>query len=194
MIARAEERVVLVDLHDRVIGTEEKMRAHREARLHRAFSVFVFDSAGRLMLQRRAQGKYHSPALWSNTVCSHPRPGESTFDAAHRRLLEEMGFDCPLVFAFDFTYLEDLGDGMYEHELDHVFIGRFDGAAVPDPEEVSGWRMVEPNAVRVEMNMHPESFSIWFRIAFPHLVERGIVPLPQSHQPCRYQRSVHASR
>jgi len=116
--------LVRVDEHDQEIGVVEKMSAHREGVLHRAFSVFVFDRSGRLLLQRRALDKYHSGGLWSNTCCSHPGPGERPIDAAHRRLEEEMGFDCPLTGGYAFTYRVDVGNGLVEHEFDHVFVGQ----------------------------------------------------------------------
>jgi isopentenyl-diphosphate Delta-isomerase len=168
-----EDRVILVDARDVAVGTEEKMRAHLDGRLHRAFSVFVFDSDGRLLLQRRAACKYHSAGLWSNTVCSHPRPGEATRSAAHRRLREEMGFDCPLVFAFAFTYSADLGGGLHENEFDHVFTGRFDGMPRPDPAEVAAFRWVHPEVVRAEIETKAPSFTFWFRMVFEDVLRQG---------------------
>src|SRR5918997_6014944 len=128
-----EEEVILVDERDRVLGASGKLRAHREGALHRAFSVFVFDGEGRLLLQKRARGKYHSAGLWSNTACGHPRPGEATREAARRRLREEMGFDCGLREAFQFLYRAELGGALVEHEYDHVLIGAHEGDPSPDP-------------------------------------------------------------
>ena len=128
----ADALLVAVDAHDRPTGTVHKIRAHREGILHRAFSIFVFDDADRLLLQRRALRKYHSGGLWSNTCCSHPRPGEQVLDAAHRRLREEMGFDCALDTAFSFVYRAELEGGLVEHEYDHVLLGRLAGD--PDTE------------------------------------------------------------
>lgn len=170
------EHVVLVDHNDRAIGSAEKLLAHRHALLHRAFSVFIFDGHGRLMLQRRAASKYHSGGLWSNTVCSHPRPGETPAHGAVRRLDEEMGFLCRLEPAFAFTYRVDLGNGLHEHEYDHVFTGRFHGAPRPDPTEVDGWRMASPEDVRHELAGEPERFTYWFRIAFEQFERRGLMP------------------
>ncbi|HEX7957304.1 MAG TPA: isopentenyl-diphosphate Delta-isomerase, partial [Pyrinomonadaceae bacterium] len=119
----ASEQLILVDADDRELGAGEKLEVHRAGALHRAFSVFVFDGRGRLLMQRRAAGKYHSGGLWSNTACGHPRPGEATRAAARRRLREEMGLDCELSAAFEFVYRAELGDSLVEHEYDHVFVG-----------------------------------------------------------------------
>jgi isopentenyl-diphosphate delta-isomerase len=171
----APEHVVLVDQQDREIGTEEKLAAHRRGVLHRAFSVFVFDGKGRLLLQRRAAGKYHSAGLWSNTCCGHPRPGEPTDRAARRRLLEEMGFDCPLTPVFSFIYRADLGAGLSEHELDHVFIGRHAGAVRPDPSEVSEWRAVPMGELLDDLAQNPARYSVWLPPAIEGIRERGAV-------------------
>ncbi|MHC1778588.1 MAG: isopentenyl-diphosphate Delta-isomerase [Lentimicrobium sp.] len=161
-----EEFVILVDENDRETGTMEKMQAHTEAHLHRAFSVFIFNQAGQLMLQQRAFTKYHTPGLWTNTCCSHPRPGENTNDAAHRRLKEEMGFDCSFGEAFSFVYKAAFDNNLTEHEFDHVFIGTSDKAPVVNPEEVAAWRYASMQEIRTEMQQQPEKFTIWFRIAF----------------------------
>ena len=121
------EEVVLVNEKDEAIGTMEKMAAHEKALLHRAFSVFVFNKNGDLLMQQRAHSKYHSGGLWTNTCCSHPRPGEHVADAANRRLQEEMGFTTSLNKAFDFTYKAAFDNGLTEHEFDHVFIGIYEG-------------------------------------------------------------------
>lgn len=158
------EHVILVDSQDREIGESEKLRAHEAAALHRAVSVFVFDSAGRLLLQRRAAGKYHSAGLWTNTCCGHPRPGETAADAAARRLREEMGVVCELRPAFTFTYRAELEGGLTEHEVDHVFLGTFDGEPAPDPEEAQDWRWAEPVEIAREVAARPEEFTVWFRL------------------------------
>jgi isopentenyl-diphosphate delta-isomerase len=134
--------------------------------------VFVYDSVGRLLLQRRAAHKYHSGGVWTNTCCSHPRPGEPVAAAAARRLSEEMGFECALEPAFGFLYRAELGNGLVEHEYDHVFRGRFDGEPRPDPAEVAGWRWETPEAVRAELAARPQAFSAWFPIAFEKLHSR----------------------
>jgi isopentenyl-diphosphate delta-isomerase len=158
------ERVVLVDENDAEVGTEEKLRAHLDGRLHRALSVFVADSAGRLLLQRRAAGKYHSGGQWTNTCCSHPRPGEPVDAAARRRLAEEMGMECELLPAFRFVYRADVGGGLTEAEYDHVFVGRFDGEPSPNPDEVDGWRWASLRELAAELAAEPERFTPWFRI------------------------------
>jgi isopentenyl-diphosphate Delta-isomerase len=175
MRAFATDQVILVDADDTPIGVEDKLRAHREGRLHRAFSVFVLNTAGDVMLQRRAFDKYHSGGLWSNTCCSHPRPGENTVAAAHRRLREEMGFDCPLRPLYRFTYRAELDGGMIEHECDHVLVGRFDGAPAPDPVEVADWRWASPAAIAYALETEPAAFTYWFRIAFDRLLESRLL-------------------
>lgn len=170
------EQVILVDADDRELGTMAKLAAHEQGgRLHRAFSVFVRDPQGRWLLQRRAADKYHFPNLWTNTCCSHPRPGEPTAAAAHRRLLEEMGFDCPLEERFSFVYrATSEAEGLTEHELDHVFIGRYDGECRPNPAEVAEVRWVDPGALETEIRSRPEAFTPWFRIAMERV--RGFSP------------------
>ena len=158
------EYVVLVDEEDNALGTMEKMEAHEKGVLHRAFSVFTFNSQGELMLQRRTLSKYHSGGLWTNTCCSHPREGESTKEAAHRRLLEEMGFDCELTKAFHFIYKKELDKGLIEHELDHVFIGRFDGEPKINPEEVAEYKFVSVDELVKDIEESPEQYTEWFKI------------------------------
>lgn len=161
-----EERVVLVDEGDTEIGTMEKQRAHLEGRLHRALSVFVLNGRGELLLQRRAEGKYHSGGLWTNTCCSHPRPGEPVDQAARRRLREEMGIDCDLTPLFAFTYRAPVGPRLVEHEYDHLFAGRWDGDPAPSPDEVDGWRWTPLVEVAREVRENPGAFTPWFRIVF----------------------------
>src|SRR5262245_35928082 len=170
--------LVLVDEDDREIGVVEKMSAHREGVLHRAVSVFVFDRAGRLLLQRRALDKYHSGGLWSNTCCSHPRPGEQPIDAAHRRLEEEMGFDCPLTGGYAFTYHVDVGNGLVEHEFDHGFVGLFDGEPRPDRAEVNDWAWKPLDEVRADMDARPSMYTIWFKIVLERLRKTSAAVLP----------------
>ncbi len=174
--ANDDDLVVLVDERDREVGTAPKLAVHRDGRLHRAVSVFVFDDAGRWLLQRRAGGKYHSAGLWSNTACTHPRPGELPEAAAARRLGEEMGIACLLRPAFSFLYRAELHGGpepLVEHEFDHVFVGRFEGAPAPAPVEVSGWRWAEAEAVQAAVARAPERFTPWFRLLEAELRERG---------------------
>ena len=156
--------VTLVDHDDNVVGTEEKIRAHREGKLHRAFSVFVFDEDRRLLIQRRATGKYHSAGLWSNTCCGHPRPGESADGAAERRLSEEMGFACDLRRAFRTIYEMSVADSMVEHELNQVFVGRFDGSPQPDEHEVDQCRWVELAELRRSIQVSPELYTPWLKL------------------------------
>lgn len=164
--------VILVDENDTPVGTMEKLAAHQEGRLHRAFSVFAFDKVGRLLLQRRAPHKYHSAGLWTNTCCSHPAPGEETEAAAHRRLQEEMGFDCPLVPAGHLLYRVEFDNGLTEHEFDHIFIGSFDGEPALNPEEADASRWATPEELRTELKEHPEQFTYWFRLALEDVVAR----------------------
>ncbi len=164
--ARMTEQVILVDEQDRELGAVEKLQAHRDGSLHRAFSVFVFDPAGRLLLQKRAAGKYHSGGLWSNTCCGHPRPGEATADAARRRLREEMNFDCDLREAFNFIYRAELDGALVEHEFDHVFVGERAGdPPAPDPLEAEDWRWVSMNELCDGLRDDAASYSFWLKAA-----------------------------
>lgn len=169
------ERVILVDRDDAEIGSEEKLRAHARGALHRAFSVFVLNSRGELLLQRRAEEKYHTGGLWSNTCCGHPRPGEEVGAAARRRLGEEMGFHCDLSRRFGFVYHAPLGDGLAEHEFDHVFVGWYDGLPDPDPAEVCEWRWEPLERVYRELERSPDRFTPWFRAALEGVVPDGQV-------------------
>jgi isopentenyl-diphosphate delta-isomerase len=163
------EYVIVVDDRDREVGRAEKLLAHHEARLHRAFSVFVFDAGGRMLLQRRARDKYHSGGLWSNTCCGHPRPGESAVAGAERRLQEEMGFSCALTRACTVQYHLEVGGGLTEHEYDHVFVGVFDGSPVPDPGEVHEWRWIDRPSLREALEHRPEEFTPWFGLILERL-------------------------
>lgn len=159
------ERVILVDERDRQVGSAEKMRAHAEGLLHRAFSIFVFDGRGRLLLQQRAISKYHSGGLWSNTCCGHPRPGETIAAAARRRLAEEMNFGCDLRDGFKFLYRAELDNGLTEHEYDHVLVGSFEGEPLPNPAEVGAWRWAEMDELLCDLRERPEDYSYWLRVA-----------------------------
>lgn len=165
-----EEFVVLVDQDDQKLGLMEKQLAHVAGLLHRAFSVFVFNSKGELMIQQRAASKYHSPTLWTNTCCSHPRDNETYEQAAHRRLEEEMGFDCELEYKFNFIYKAHLENDLIEHELDHVFIGTFDNEPKLNPDEVMAYRWVELDDLKKDMEKNPQNYTAWFKIIFEHYV------------------------
>lgn len=169
--AANSEEVILVNERDEEIGRMEKHAAHREPVLHRAFSVFLFDGEGRMLLQQRAAVKYHSPSLWTNACCSHPRPGERTEDAAARRLMEELGLRTPLEHRFAFTYQAEVGNGLTEYELDHVYFGTISGAPTPNPLEVQDWRYVELDVLREEMTAHPDRFTAWLHICWPMVEE-----------------------
>lgn len=162
----AESEVVLVDEADRQVGVCGKRQAHTAGVLHRAFSIFIFNAAGQLLLQRRALSKYHSGGLWSNTCCSHPAPGADVSIEAVRRLLSEMGFSCPLEHAFAFVYRADVEGGLIEHEFDHVFVGCFERDPDPDPQEVQAWAWKDLPTLRRETREHPERFTTWFRSCF----------------------------
>ncbi len=160
----ANELVILVDAEDRQLGTAPKLAVHRDGRLHRAISVQILDTQGRLLLQRRHIGKYHSGGLWTNTCCSHPRPGETAHAAAQRRLGEEMGISCLLRPLFTTTYRAEVDKGMVEHELVHVFGGLYDGVVHPNPAEVDGVAWTTIAALRAAITLEPERYSAWFGI------------------------------
>lgn len=159
------ERVVLVDEQDRELGAAEKLSAHAAGKLHRAFSIFVFNSERQLLLQRRAQSKYHSGGLWSNTCCGHPRPGEATLPAARRRLREEMNFDCELRPAFEFLYRAEFANELVEHEYDHVFVGEFNGVVTPDETEVEAWTWTTLAELRRDLSARPDDYTYWLKAA-----------------------------
>ncbi len=161
-----QEQVVLVNEKDEFLGAMEKQEAHIKGVLHRAFSVFVFNEKGETLLQQRAANKYHSPLLWANTCCSHPREGETYLEGAQRRLQEEMGIICALKKKFDFIYKADVGQGLIEHELDHVFIGYYDENPVPNPHEVARYKWLTIKAIQQEIKNHPEKYTEWFKIIF----------------------------
>lgn len=159
--------VILVDDHDNPIGSMEKMEVHRKGELHRAFSIFIFNNKGEMLLQQRAMNKYHSSGLWTNACCSHPRPGEETIDAARRRLKEEMGFETELEKVFDFVYAADLENGLKEYEFDHVYAGEYNGVINANPEEVNDYCFQSINEIRESLLAHPKKFTVWFHVAFP---------------------------
>lgn len=161
------EQVILVDEYDVSSGVMEKIEAHEKAILHRALSVFIFNSKGEMLLQQRSLQKYHSGGLWTNSCCSHPRPGEDTLSAASRRLQEEMGFTVPLQKIFDFVYHAKFENGLSENEFDHVFVGKYEGEIVPNPMEVNHYHYQSMNAIEEQLQNQPTQFTAWFHIAFP---------------------------
>jgi isopentenyl-diphosphate delta-isomerase len=159
-----QEFVILVDEHNNEIGLMEKLEAHQKALLHRAFSIFIINSKGELLLQQRALNKYHSGGLWTNTCCSHPRAKEQTIDAAHRRLKEEMGFDCELTEKFSFLYKAPFDNGLTEHELDFIFIGEFNGIPNINPQEVKDYAWMMIDDVLLDVKQFPNKYTEWFKI------------------------------
>lgn len=170
-MTQKEERVILVNTEDEVLGTMPKMEAHEKALLHRAFSVFVLNDKGEIMLQQRAAGKYHSPLLWTNTCCSHQRLGEDNVDAGKRRLQEEMGFQTELTEIFSFVYKAPFDNGLTEHEFDHVMIGYFEGEPNINPDEVEAWKWMSPEAIKSDMERNGKAYTAWFRIIFDKFYE-----------------------
>lgn len=161
------DEVILVDMNDAPVGTMEKMEAHEKALLHRAFSVFIFNDAGEMLLQQRAFTKYHSGGLWTNACCSHPRPGEETASAAKRRLKEELGFETAIEKIFDFTYKAGFDNGLTEHEFDHVFVGYYSDAILPNADEVASVIYRPMDEILQSLKDEPAIYTAWFHIAFP---------------------------
>ncbi len=160
--------VILVNENDEPIGSMQKLQAHLEARLHRAFSVLIFNSEGKLLLQQRALGKYHTPGLWTNTCCSHPFPNEDTERAAERRLQDEMGMSANLSYLFKFTYKHKFENELTEHETDHVFIGFTDARPIINKEEVNNYKYMYLDDIKSDIALHPEQYTAWFRIIMSH--------------------------
>lgn len=159
-----KENVVLITEQDEPIGLMEKQEAHVAGVLHRAFSVFIFNAKGELLIQQRAFEKYHTPGKWTNTCCSHPREGETYEEGASRRLQEEMGFTCPIEYQFDFIYKADVGQGLTEHELDYVFKGVYNEEPVINPEEVAAYKWIDFDELQQDIQDNPEQYTPWFRI------------------------------
>lgn len=171
-----EEQVVLVDEQDAILGLLGKREAHEKGLLHRAISIIVFNSKGEMLIQQRADNKYHWAGIWSNTVCTHPRKGESYLEAAQRRLLEELGFSVPLREVFDFIYkAKDEESGLTEHELDHVFVGEYDGDIPFNTEEVKAVRWVSWEVLSKELEANPDAFSFWFKIILKEFQHRKLL-------------------
>ena len=166
-----KEEVILVDANDNAIGKSEKHAAHLSGQLHRAFSVFIFDDKGRLLLQKRANSKYHSAGLWTNTCCGHPRPGEDLKGAATRRLKEEMGLNCELEEVFLFSYYAELENKMIENEIDHVFFGISNEKPIPDALEASDWKYENCKELAGQIKEQPQNFTAWFALCFDKMME-----------------------
>ncbi len=166
------EEVILVDADDHSIGLMEKLQAHQEGRLHRAVSVCLFNADGQWLLQRRAMKKYHSPGLWSNSCCSHPRPDETVEAAAQRRVFEELGVACRLSFLSSFIYKADVGGGLIEHEFDHLFIGRIEGPCSPNADEVEAVEWWPTAKIEQALHEQPWLFTKWFPIVFEQMLKR----------------------
>jgi len=168
-----EEQLILVDEQDNEVGTMGKLEAHLKGKLHRCFSIFIFNSQGELMLQRRAEDKYHSGGLWTNTCCGHPRPGEKTEDAVHRRLAFEMGFDCPMKEVHTFLYKAELDNGVTEHEFDHVFVGTYDENPQPNADEAGGWKWIGVEELKQDFKEAPEKYTYWFKLSFDDVLKHS---------------------
>lgn len=166
-----DEHVILVDEEDNPIGTMEKIEAHEKGALHRAFSVFIFNKQGELLLQQRALDKYHSAGKWSNTCCSHPRSNEKTKDAANRRLMEEMGLSCDLTHRFRFQYKASFENGLIEHEIDHVFFGVSDSIPTINHQEVADFKYINLVDLELAIQEKPEDFTPWFKICLDRVIE-----------------------
>lgn len=162
----AEEHVILVNEKDQEIGSMPKLEAHQKAVLHRAFSVFIFNSENELMLQQRASNKYHSPNLWTNTCCSHQRSGESNIQAGTRRLYEEMGFTTSLKEITSFIYKAPFDNGLTEHELDHIMVGYYNEDPVINSDEVEDWKWMKIEDVKKDISLNPDLYTAWFKIIF----------------------------
>jgi isopentenyl-diphosphate delta-isomerase len=158
------EEVILVNEEDQPIGQMEKMEAHQKGLLHRAFSVLIFNSSEQVLLQKRASSKYHSGGLWTNTCCSHPRPGETVLDAANRRLMEEMGMTADLTERFHFIYKTDLDNDLVEHELDYVLVGQSDDLPKLNSDEAEDFKYIDLETLKEELKSSPENYTVWFKI------------------------------
>lgn len=163
------EKIILVDKNDQEIGTGGKMKVHQDGTLHRAFSIFVFNTENEMLLQKRAKAKYHCGGLWTNTCCSHPQKGELLEEATHRRLQEEMGFDCELKEIDSFIYKAKFDNGLTEHEYDHIFIGKFNDQPNLNPEEADDCEWIDPDSLKEKIKKNPENFTVWFKIAMKRI-------------------------
>jgi isopentenyl-diphosphate delta-isomerase len=169
------EYIIAVDEFDKEIGSIEKMEAHYKGILHRAFSIIVFNSNNQLLLQKRNIKKYHSPGLWTNTCCSHPKYGEELQDAVYRRIKEEMGFTCKLEEIFSFVYKIKFKDNLFENEYDHVFIGKYDGEVTPNKEEVDDFKWVDVDYIKEDIKVNPEIYTYWFKTLINKIETKDIL-------------------
>lgn len=165
-----KEMILLVDKEDKELGYGEKMEVHKKGVFHRAFSIFIFNSKGELLIQKREKNKYHSPGLWTNTCCSHQRQGEKLEEAIHRRIKEEMGFDCNLKEAFQFSYSVQFNEELYENEYDHVFIGFYDGEVTINTQEVQEFKWVDLEWLKKDINQYPEKYTYWFKLSIDRVI------------------------
>ncbi len=163
-------KVILVDENDSILGASDKLEVHKKGLLHRAYSVFVFNNRNELILQQRSFEKYHSEGLWSNTCCSHPQPGDDIIHSAIQRLYDEMGLHCILEFAFKFTYRSEFDNGLIEHEMDHVFIGKTNDMPDPNPVEVNAWRSISLPDLEASISNEPDKYTSWLKICLPELI------------------------
>jgi len=158
------EKVILVDENDKKIGLEEKIKAHLLGKKHRAFSVFVFNDKGELLIQKRAKEKYHSGGLWANTCCSHPRPGEKLENAVKRRLKEELGISLKKIKKIGRIDYQGRVGGLIENELDHVFVAQWNGKPKMNKKEVAETRWIKLEDLKKEIKKNPKKFTVWFKI------------------------------
>lgn len=162
-----KEKIILVNKKDKPLGTEEKLKAHLDGKLHRAFSILIFNSQGKMLIQQRAKSKYHSPNLWANTCCSHPRPKETLLEAVKRRLKEEVGIECDLKEIFSFIYKAKIGN-LIENEFDHVFVGKFDGDPTPNKEEIQNLKWINLKNLKRDIKENEEKYTFWFKKILTH--------------------------
>ena len=165
-----KQDIILVNEKDEQTGRDEKLKVHQEGKLHRAFSVFIFNSKGEWLLQKRAKSKYHSPGLWSNACCSHPHPGKNILQEAKKRLKEEMGILCALKEIFSFSYRIEF-DSLIENEIDHVFTGKFNGVVKPNKKEADGWKWVSNKALKSDVKENPQNYTYWFKIVLDKVLK-----------------------
>ncbi|WP_029452948.1 isopentenyl-diphosphate Delta-isomerase [Clostridium algidicarnis] len=166
-----KEMILLVDQDDKEIGYGEKAEVHKKGIFHRAFSIFIFNSKGELLLQKREKSKYHSPSLWTNTCCSHQRMGEDLNEAAHRRLKEELGFDTELEEIFKFSYDIEFNEDLHENEYDHVFIGKYDGDVTINPKEIEESKWMDLKELNKDIKEFPKRYTYWFKLSIGRVIE-----------------------